>query len=200
MSNEVFPALKGLTWDVTKSPHFETEIQSPVGGPEIRTAMRVNPVWNFEMAYDFLEGFKVAGVSELEKLAGLFLRHKGSFDSFLYLDPDDNAVTDQVIGTGNGVQKSFQMVRTWAGFTEPLCQINVIGNVKVNGVATTAYTQTKGLLTLTTIPANGAVITWSGSYYYRARFADDYIDLKTLCKDLWEAKKVELVASLGNRI
>lgn len=200
MSNEVFPTLKGLSWACSKTPVFATKIQEAVSGREVRLAQRANPMWRFKLSYEFLEGMRVAGVSELEKLLGLFMRHRGSFDSFLYTDPNDDDVVDQSIGIGNGVNKSFQLLRTWGGFTEPVTNVNAIVNVKVGGVITTAYTISKGLITFTTAPAAGKSITWTGSYYYRARFSDDYLDADTLAQDLWEAKKVDLYATLGARL
>lgn len=200
MSNEVFPTLKGLSWACGKTPVFSTKIQEAVSGREVRLAQRANPMWRFKLSYEFLEGMRVAGVSELEKLLGLFMRHRGSFDSFLYTDPNDDDVVDQSIGIGNGVNKSFQLLRTWGGFTEPVTNVNAIVNVKVGGVITTAYTISNGLITFTTPPASAKSVTWTGSYYYRARFSDDYLDADTLAQDLWEAKKVDLYATLGARL
>lgn len=58
-----------------------------------------------------------------------------------------------------------------------------------------------GLVTFTTPPANAAVLTWSGSYYYRCRFLQDSMEFNKFLSGLWEAKKVEFIGSLSpNRI
>ena len=56
-----------------------------------------------------------------------------------------------------------------------------------------------GILLLTQAPSTGD-ITWSGSYYYRARFAEDDIHLEKVLSQLWRAHKIELVATLGNKV
>jgi len=43
-----------------------------------------------------------------------------------------------------------------------------------------------------TPPANGALLTWSGSYYMRVRFADDKMDFERFLHQLWSAGKIEL--------
>lgn len=123
MSNEVFPALSGLAWGMTKTPVFNTKIQSSTSGAETRSMMRVNPLWRFAMSFEYLSGKVSAGVTDIETLLGFFTRHRGSFESFLYDDPNDNSETDQAIGVGNGSLKTFQLVRTFGGFTEPLTNV-----------------------------------------------------------------------------
>lgn len=202
MSNEVFPAsLPGITWQLTKTPRFSTRKQQAVSGYEVRVSKRALPMWDFKLSYEYLNGQRVAGVSELEQLVGLFLRHRGSWDSFLFTDFSDNNVTDQLIGVGDGTTKTFQLTRVWGSHAEPCTNINQIVNIKRNNVVVTNYTvSSMGLVTFITAPSAGQNVTWTGSYYYRARFSDDYIDADALWDDAWEAKKVELVATLGNRL
>ena len=202
MSNEVFPInLPGITWSITKTPRYSTRKQSAMSGYEVRLSRRALPMWDFKLSYEYLNGQRVAGVSELEQLVGLFLRHRGSWDSFLFTDFSDNNVTNQLIGVGDGTTKTFQLTRVWGSHAEPCTNINQIGNVKINNVVVTNYTvSSMGLVTFITAPSAGQSVTWTGSYYYRARFNDDYIDADALWKDAWECKKIDLVATLGNRL
>jgi hypothetical protein len=48
----------------------------------------------------------------------------GGFDTFLFTDPDDNAVAAQTFGVGDGDQDAFQLVRTLGSFTEPVYDLN----------------------------------------------------------------------------
>ena len=39
---------------------------------------------------------------------------------------------------------------------------------------------TKGLITFTTAPASGAVLKWSGAWYYRCHFKEDTAEFQTI--------------------
>ncbi|MEW6563309.1 MAG: DUF2460 domain-containing protein [Pseudomonadota bacterium] len=345
MGNLVFPTLPGLMWGVSKTPQWTTKIQKAVSGKEFRSAWMSAPLYTFRLSYEVLrEG---SAFQELQQLAAFFNNVRGSFDSFLYSDPADNAVTAQQFGTGNGVATQFQLVRSYGGNTEAvgapfmgtatpekvtngtfdlnssgwtatgatlsvvtgrlritstvaaawganavqlvpvvggkkyrLCIDSFAGSVgttpyvsitNTNGVslyqgpayscygvtttsivftaATTGnvtvnlatntnfgnpavsdfcdfdnvsikevnepvlyangwavnpsiYTiSSTGLVTFTTPPANAAVLTWTGSYYYRCRFLQDGMEFSAFMSKLWEAKRVEFVGSLSpNRI
>ena len=203
MSNAIFPsALPGITLVTSVAPRFSTKIQSAISGRETRAAFMSYPLWDITFNYELLRSDSNA---ELDQVMGFFLQVKGSFDSFLVSIPNDNALTDMTFGTGNASQVAFQLTRTRGaggfGFVEPVQNINVITNVKINGVATTAYTiSSVGVITFTTAPATSAVITWTGSYYYRCRFTQDTASFDRFMNNLWELKKVQMVGAPGNRV
>lgn len=207
MSSSVFPTLVGLKWDVMKAPSFKTLVQSAVSGSESRVGLRAYPLYQFEMSYEFLgDGHAQLG-NELKKLMGLFLSMRGSLDNFLFTDPTDYSVTDQNIGTGDGVDTTFQISRTYGDtftFNEPVYNINTITNVKVNGVAKSSpadySVNSTGLITFVTPPANGHAVTWTGTYYFRCRFMQDMSEFNRFMTALWELKKLQLLGSLTNKI
>lgn len=127
VSTELFPTLPGLTWNVHKKPQFSTRVSAAVTGQEVRNAFYQFPKWFYELTYDYLPDLPVnVGETSLHTLMGFFLSRQGSFDTFLFLDPDDNATTDsQVIGLGDDVTLQFFMARTFGGFSEPVGQINL---------------------------------------------------------------------------
>lgn len=202
MSNEIFPALPGIKWGTTRKPMFSTRKVASVSGYEVRVSQRAYPTYSLSLQYEFLRN-KIAA-QELSRLLGLFERHRGSADSFLFLDSLNYAVTNQAFGVGSGSQQVFQLVAAWAGFVQPASNIKSCTAIKRNGAALTLgadYTLgSNGTVSFTVAPAAGAVLTWTGDYYMRARFADDYLDVDTLWRDMWEAKKVELVAGYGRQI
>lgn len=54
------------------------------------------------------------------------------------------------------------------------------------------YTCADGVnVVFNTAPANGAVIAWSGSFYYRVRFANDTMEFEQFMKDFWLLKKCD---------
>src|SRR5881392_838119 len=108
MSNAIFPTLPGLMWGVLKTPTWVTAIQTSVSGKEVRTAYRDRPIWKFALSYEFLRSVPAYG--ELQTLMAFFNSRKGSFDSFLFMDADDNTATAQSFGIGNGVKTSFPLM------------------------------------------------------------------------------------------
>jgi hypothetical protein len=120
MSNEIFPTMPGLAWNVTRQPEFHTKIQKSISGREVRLAFTSNPMYSFKLSYEVLR--EDAKYSELRTLCGFFLARMGSFDSFLFSDPGDNSVKGQNLGFGDGYRTSFQLVRAYgpsnSGFVE----------------------------------------------------------------------------------
>lgn len=130
VSTEIFPTLIGLSFNVHKKPSFRTRISSAVSGQEVRNAFMQFPIWMYELTYDYIPDL---ASSSLQVLMGFFLSRQGSFDTFLFLDPDDNATVDsQVLGVGDDVTLQFFMQRTFGGFSEPVGQVNLDDPVVVH--------------------------------------------------------------------
>lgn len=196
MSNAVFPSnLPGLSWGVRKQPEFSTKVQKSVNGRELRAAFYSYPIYTFSLSYEVL---REVG-SELQTLMGFFLNRQGQFDSFLYTDPSDNAITDQNFGSGNGVKTQFQLSRSYGGFTEPVQNVNVLTNIKVNGTVVSNYSvSSTGLVTFAAAPTG--TLTWSGTFYYRCRFTMDVGDFEQFMYRLWQLKKCEFRGAVGNKV
>ena len=61
-------------------------------------------------------------------------------------------------------------------------------------VTVTDYSVTaEGVVSLAAAPLSGAALTWWGSFYKRVRFKTDLGEFNKFMKNLWEAKKVNLV-------
>ena len=212
MSNEIFPELPGLKWDTTKKPQWSTKIHETTSGKETAAAYWSCPKWFFSLSYEFLDESEL--VRDLQTIGGFFLSRKGRFDSFLFRDPSDYKVEGQVLGIGDGVRTSFQIVRSFGNFVEPIKNvkgaiytgINVSGGVPllpfppdspiilVNGIVPKDYTiTTAGLLTLLVAPPIGSVISADFSFYFRCRFLQDEAEFSEFMAELWELKKLEMV-------
>lgn len=200
MSNAVYPtSLPGLKLDNTLAPMFKTLVQESESGAENRLAFQLYPKWAIELQYEFLRSSAV--LPELQTLVGFYLQRQGPADSFLFTSPLDSTVSLQPIGTGNGSNRDFQLLRSLGGFAEPVFWPVAAGLlVYVNGSSVGYSLGSNGLATLTTAPGAGATVAWSGGYYYRARFADDKLDAKRFMARLWSAGKVALVASLQDKV
>ncbi|MGH6984589.1 MAG: DUF2460 domain-containing protein [Stellaceae bacterium] len=196
MTEPVFPALAGLGWSVKRSPLWKTRAQQAISDKETRLADWSYPAWQWELTFDFLRASPAA--SEFQSLAGFFNQCQGAFGTFLYADADDNAVTGQSLGTGNGATTVFQLVRSFGGFIEPVLAPNVVNAVYVAGIAQSPSSYgadpATGLLTFTAAPASGAAIAADFSYWFRCRFAEDTLDFEKFMATLYRAQKLAFVS------
>ena len=193
MSNSLFPTLPGLSWNVTRQPIWNTVVQTAASGREYRASMWTYPKWSYKLSYEVLRG-KTA-VPEMQTLAAFFNGHRGSWDSWLFVDPDDNSATNQPIGTGDGTNKLFQLVRSFGGYLEPVFEPGTY-TIYVNGSARTPgthFSQTNGLITFVTAPAPGAAVTWTGTFRWRCRFLQDQLEFNQFMRQLWELRRVEFI-------
>lgn len=193
-----FPTLPGLTWSVTKQPRFTTRIQRAVSGRELRALDQPNPIWSWTLTYSLLRDG--AGYDELRTLMGFFLDRQGSFGPFLFADPSDSAVEGQLLGIGDGSLAAFPLVRTMGGFAEPITAPDAIADVYLNGVrqgiGAYAVDTDTGIVTFTTPPSPGEVVSADFTYYFRVRFADDAAEFENFMFRLWSLRQIKLQSVL----
>jgi uncharacterized protein (TIGR02217 family) len=201
MSNAVFPDLIGVDIKVRKTPIWNTKIKTAVSGKELRASFYSTPLYKFGLSFNVL---RAGAEAELQTLVGFFNDRRGRFDSFLFDDASDNAVTAQSFGVGDGLKTKFQLVRTFGGNVESVMNLNGTPSISQDGVPLTPATDytidAYGMVTLAAPPLSSAVLTWTGTYYYRCRFDRDTVDFERFLWDLWEAKRIELLGSLGTKI
>src|SRR5579862_8753295 len=200
----IFPALPGLGWSVTKAPRFATRVQRAISGRELRVLDQPYPIWSWTLTYALLRdkwdargtGGLGAGFDELRTLAGFFLAQQGALQAFLFDDPSDDAVTGQIIGTGDAATASFQLVRTMGGFAEPITAPNTVAALYFDGVAQSpslyAVDPASGLVTFVAPPPAGQVVTADFTYWFRVRFADDTAEFENFMYQLWQLKQIKL--------
>jgi uncharacterized protein (TIGR02217 family) len=193
MSSEIFPSLAGLEYPVVRTPVWKTLAQTAVSGNENRVGLWTYPRWQWTLSFNFLRD---DANNEFRTLAGFFLARQGSYDSFLFNDADDNAVTAQPLGIGNGTQTDFQFVRSFGGFTEPvLSPLSGFIDIYVNGALTTSWSLLPaGIVQFATAPAAAAVITASFAYLWPVRFLADQYDFSKTLNRIWEQKKLDLIS------
>jgi uncharacterized protein (TIGR02217 family) len=210
---DIFPAggLGGLGWSTFKQPAFSTRIQRSVSGRELRVADQPYPIWTWTLTYNFLRdkndgrGNIGTGYDELRTLMGFFLRQQGALTFFYYDDLTDNHVTQQVLGSGDGVSQFYPIVRTFGPFNEPVVpNLSREMNVYADGIKhnpsewvipnlDVAYPQ----IYFTTPPAAGVVVMADFWYYFRVRFADDSNDYENFMAQLWSLKQIKLQSVLA---
>lgn len=203
---EIFPSLPGLGWSVSKAPRFATRMQKAISGRELRIADQIYPIWTWTLTYEILRdshdirgpGGLGIGFDELRLLGGFFLQRQGAFQSFQFNDPTDNAVIGQQIGTGNTVQTTWQLVRTFGGFVEPIYFADV-HTIYFNGSPQSPSSYTiypMGLVTFNSPP--GAVsITADFGYNFLVRFVEDIAEFENFMYQLWSLKQIKLQSVLA---
>lgn len=199
MSDVFLPSLAGLSWDVIWTPGFNTSVQRSVNLSEARTAWSATPVWDVTFTYDLLRDDTAH--NELKQLVGFFCARQGSFDSWLYQNPYDFNASNQAIGTGDGTSTTFNLRRTIGEFSDRVSNwANAV--VYANGVAQNAVTisTANGQVVFNSPPASGAVLTWTGSYYYRCRFEQDMQEFTQFNRLLWQARTFKFKANLGTKL
>ncbi len=194
MSNELYPALPGLHATVRRSPQWQTHIAATPSGREFRWADQFYPRREYSLRYEWLQHRQNAP-SELATIEGFFNRHRGPAYSFLFNDPEDNAALAEPFGVGNGSATVFRLARNRGGFTEPIKGWAPTPQLYSNGsLLSSGYTlAADGTVTFTAAPASGAALTWSGTYYWRVRFAADTVDFERFLFELWSAGQVKLI-------
>ena len=152
------------------------------------------PLYEFEAVYNGLASSATPALpgsapSSLQSLMGFFLQLQGQFGTFLYTDPDDNAVTGQAFATGDGTTTSFTLMRSLGGFLEPVGWVTSIANVYLNGVAQSAssYSLTApNTLTFTARRAAASIVSADFAYAFNCRFLDDQMDFEEFMANLWK--------------
>jgi uncharacterized protein (TIGR02217 family) len=200
----VFPSLPGLAWSVTKAPTFQTRIQRAVSGRELRALDYPYPLWQFTLVFDLLRDNPAAGYDELRALMGFFMLCQGAYGTFLFEDPSDHRVSGQQIGLGNASTAVFQLQRAMGatlpggGFLEPILAPNIVSAVYIDGIMQAPETYSvdpnTGLVTFSTAPGSGLIITANYSYYFRCRFTDDSYAFENFMFQLWQLKKLTFIS------
>lgn len=214
MSDAIFPSVPGLTWELTASPTWSTEVQRSKNGATTRLGSDPYPLWKFELNYEFLRDSRPArgatpqnprGVSELQQIVNFYNARRGSWDDFL-LDPSlltgrrgvdaerDSMVSGARLGVGDGANRVFYLQRDCGGFVDEVQ--NPVGPVYVavdNVAQTSGWTLgDAGAVTFDVAPALGEVVTADFRWRWRVRFAEDQLDFEAFMYQLYELKSVKL--------
>lgn len=211
MTLAVFPSLDGLEWNITKRADFKTSVFEALSGKESRVKLRQTPKTTFKLSYEFL--IENQDEQQLTELLGFMLNRGGSYEAFLYNDPTDNSVKEYQFAIGDGLTWQFPLTRSLGTYVELVQNINTVTAIYLNGTALTAGTfefpsivggdyiiGATGQVTFAVPPPANAVLTWTGSYYYRCRFLQDGYDFTQLMKDLHDCKDIDFIGAVSNKV
>jgi len=184
-----------IAYGATGGPEYLTDIVILQSGFEQR-----NQSWdNARARYDVSTGIK--NRTQAAEVISFFRARKGRAYGFRFKDWSDYRVTGQLIGTGNGTQTVFQLTKTYASGSEqeirPLKK-PVSGTVKVykdavlqsSGVAVDHAT---GIVTFSTAPATGVLITADSEFDVPVRFDTDRLAIRIQSHELFVWDQIPLV-------
>lgn len=210
---DLFPELPGLTYSVVKRPKFFTGIGTSASGREVRVGYAATPLWEWDLTFEYLPDKPTdaaATPSDLRQLIGFYLKQNGALYGFNFRDPDDNTVTGEQIGVGDGISTNFYLVRTFGGTAgsgvEPIGGLDQSQpfHVYCNGalqdpsaydvVTTQPVAQ---IVRFHAPPAPGIVITADLSFFYFVRFKDDHYDFEKFLDRLWSQRQITLMSQRG---
>jgi hypothetical protein len=194
MSLPVFPALPGQSF-ARKAPLGATNIALHDSGREVRTPI-YGGLYEYEVAFDGLASdsanFPGLDAQSLQAIVGLYLQCAGGFGTFLYTDPNDNAVANQNIAVGDGATTLFPLGRSiGAGFDTDF-YVTAVTNVAVSGFSASGWTLiAPNLLSFSSAPASGGPIAASFSFAFVCRFLEDAADFENFMQNLWATRSLK---------
>ena len=169
---------------------FPTDIAyGSAGGPEYSTDVVVmqsgyeqrNSNWSQARArYNVAHGIKTQ--AQLDVLIAFFRARKGRADSFRFKDWTDYKVTSQVLGTGNGSNKAFQLIRSYSSgssaeqriISKPIAStVNLYFNGTLQAGGNYSLNSSTGIATFTTAPSSGVAVTADFEFDVPVRFDTD---------------------------
>lgn len=155
--------------------------------------------------YDAAVGIR--GVSHLHSVLDFWEARRGRLYGFRWKDwldykssvgRADPVDTDQVLDTGDGVNKTFQLVKRYSNggeeYVRPIKK-PVIGSVvvaldSVSQASGWSLDSTTGIITFTTAPGGGVVVSAGFEFDVPVRFSDDEIQLSA---DAFEAGSIPAI-------
>jgi uncharacterized protein (TIGR02217 family) len=151
----------------------DVEIVRSDGGAEVRNTRWSQPLLRFEISFP---------ASERDNAVYLEIRNayratRGMLHSFKFRDWSDYQATDAEFGVSDGVENTYQLIKPYTFGSETFSRTiqNPVSPValKANGVTIgSGYSvdYTTGIVTFSSIPADEAVLTWTGAFDIPVRF------------------------------
>lgn len=174
-----------IAYGSSGGPKFSTTVFEAASGAEQR-----NINWS-KVRAEYNVGLGIRSYDMMADVIKFFMARQGKAYGFRFRDWMDYKIGNQNIGTGNGVQTAFQLVKTYTSgsvtYTRTIKKpvSGTLTTVSVNAVNTTAFTvdYTTGIFTFTTPPANGhAIVVAYVEFDVPVRFDTDQIDAQ---HDFW---------------
>lgn len=224
-SDDIFPALQGLSWDISTTPVWATQVQSSLALREVRISYASAPVYDIDLAYEFLRAGPQRGdlvATDLDRLTDFYFSRRGRAQTFLFKHWYDHALLYELLGTGDGTTTTWTIGRTRNGAFEAVKWVDAGSPISVGPLmwglpslpmwtsdaapmwssdTLPPYTVANGQLTFTSPPAAGTPIHITCQFFYRARFNADELGMKNFLRGYWRpGNTLALRATLGDKL
>lgn len=164
-----------ISYGVQGGVGFKTDIIENFAGFEQR-----NISWS-QIKGKWTISYNTRNKSDLSILNAFFIARRGKAYGFRFKDWSDYQATNQSIGVGNGTITTFQLIKIYSDAASSYVRTikkPVSGTVKIyfNGtLQSSGYTvnNTTGIITFTTAPTSGVVITADFEFDVPVRFDTD---------------------------
>ncbi|WP_196607422.1 DUF2460 domain-containing protein [Pectinatus frisingensis] len=201
MSDLLFPTLQGLQYPISKTPHWNTIKNRSLSGIPTYVQCYSYPYYSLKLSFAYLSDDGTQA-SDIQTLMGFYNNVGGAGQDFLFADPliEENTVSGQAFGNGDGASTDFRLTRNYGGYPEYVFGLLTTPTITstVNGVTTTLAVNTDftwdttAMITFTTAPVAGAILEWSGAWYYRCHFVADDAEFQQLFQGGWGLDELEL--------
>jgi uncharacterized protein (TIGR02217 family) len=168
----------GIHYGITSTYRYSTHILANAQGQEQRNANWSQPLAKYQIDSKSLTR------SELDTLIQFHLDRQGAYEGFRFRDWVDYSTTHQIIGTGDGIQTQFQLVKTYVvdGYFVGRPILKPLPNLTLynDGIWDNAWvldTET-GVLTFDTPPVLGATLAADFEFDVPVRFETDQINFR----------------------
>jgi uncharacterized protein (TIGR02217 family) len=198
MTLPTFPVLIGLKYPFIRTAEWDVDVQRSISGKRTTLSNFSYPIYHYELSYSVLRADVVN--KEFQTLMAFYNSVGGPANLFQFNDPGDQSVTAQGFGVGDGATLSFQLVRSLAGlganWVDPV--FGPVGTPAVydNGVLKSTPADysigASGLVTFTSAPVAGHVLSWTGNYNWLCRFDDQMATFEQFQNLFWSTKKIAL--------
>ena len=168
-------------------PIRRTNIATRKNGHELRIATNANSLRQWQITS------RNSDFNDIAAIVDFYEARLGRLCSFRFRDPFDNkscapndviAANNQKIGIGDGVAKSFQLVKNYgdaANIYKRKITKPVSGTIQIaiNGIKTNNFNAdySNGIINFNTPPVNGAIISAGFQYDCIARFDNEQLEL-----------------------
>lgn len=159
-------------------PQGYTQIKQLLSGRERR-----NADWQ-DVQHKFTLPFQNISKEQYRSIKNMHLTCRQMLHCFRYRDNLDDTAEDELFATGDGTTKTFQLIKLSSAdgvfyrrniYALPTTPNDLV--IRINGAVTGQFVvdRDRGLVEFTNAPANGALLTWSGTFDLWVRFNQDWL-------------------------
>jgi uncharacterized protein (TIGR02217 family) len=177
---------ENISYGVTGGPLHSTTVQRTTSGHERRNVNWRYGLHRWDLAHAFRQFSPSVAERDIGVLVAFFQARRGRAFAFRFKDWVDHQADPQVLGTGDGVARTFQLVKWYgdaAGAYRRVITKPVAGTVRVyldgteQGGSVWSLGHVTGLLTLDDPPAEGVQVLAGFEFDVPVRFDMDKMDI-----------------------